>query len=566
LHGFRQRLAARWPEAVAAGVGFFWFLAQGGGPTLNPGNVHWFRGDPATHFFGWQFLRLSPWGMPLGRVDGFAHPVGTTVAFTDANPIVAVTLKLFDPLLPLDFQYIGPWLALCFALQGWFGARLAAIGSERAEARILGGSLFALATPLAARIAHPTLCAHFSLLALLAPHLTPPPPPGPTLRRQLGGAIAVVALFSAVHPKLAVMSTVLVLALIVRRSWSDGLLTNRQAGQWVVGLLLAQVSVFALFGYLTSAPTHAPGFGVHSADLLSLLNPMGFSTILPALPFRPEQIEGLGYLGLGTLALGALAIALSLRGARPNLRPGWPLLVAVGLMAFFALATPITFAGRGLLDLQWLYGPLTGVVAPFRGSGRFIWPLCYLITAAAVIAVLRGLGHRPRLAAAVLAAAVALQVVEISGVARKTRFPEYPPPLTSPTWELARGNYDHLVLYPPQIVGVWSEECRGMSYGDDGYWTRFARAAYAIGATYNSALLSRGSAKRLTPACAELRQNVEAGRFAPRTIYVVHRERLAQFTSREGAVCGELDGYPVCVASTQHDRFRAALAPGPGGT
>ena len=140
------------PELVAALFGLAWFLAIGGYRALSPDRYGWVdgMGDLPQHLQGWLFFRQSPWAFPLGRISELFAPTGTTVGFTDANPLVATVLKLASPLLPARFQYIGLWLAACFALQGWFGARLAGLASDRPAFRVMGGALFALAPP-----AHP---------------------------------------------------------------------------------------------------------------------------------------------------------------------------------------------------------------------------------------------------------------------------------------------------------------------------------------------------------------------------------------------------------------------------
>ena len=124
-------------------------------------------------------------------------------------------LKLASPLLPARFQYIGLWLAACFALQGWFGARLAGLACHRPAFRALGGALFALAPPLTQQLGHDTLCAQAALLALLWLYLRPHPNVAEA-RRALLGATALCWALALVHPYLAVMSLALTSALVVR--------------------------------------------------------------------------------------------------------------------------------------------------------------------------------------------------------------------------------------------------------------------------------------------------------------------------------------------------------------
>ncbi len=433
----------RGPEFLAAVFGLGWFFAIGGYRALPPTALDWLGGSDWTqHLMGWLFLRRSPWTLPLGRVEGLAWPGGTTVGFTDSNPLVALPLRLASPLLPQDFQYIGAWLGACFALQGWAGARLAAVGSERAVDRLLGGILFALSPALLARLGHDTLCAHFALLLLLALHLRPVN--GPLAgRRMLRRALAATTLLAAVHPYLCAMSLALSLALVAKLWRVDRLVGGREARRWAGALLLAPLAILGLLGYLTAAPSHGTGFGIFSTDLLAFVNPFGASSLLPDLHSESGQWEGNAYLGAGGVFLAAVATSLALRAPpRPGrLRAVAPVAAVSLLLAAFALSSTVRAAGREVLDLGWLYRSLAGVVGPFRSSGRFVWPLYYLVLALAVVLPLRRLRLRPRLATALLAGAVLLQLADLAPRAVGAHFQPRPWRPRDPAWQHAAGHY-----------------------------------------------------------------------------------------------------------------------------
>jgi hypothetical protein len=140
-----------------------------------------------------------------------------------------------------------------------------------------------------------------------------------------------------------------------------------------------------------------------------------------------------------------------------------------------------------------------------------------------------------------------------------SRFQPVPWRLHSASWSLARGGYDLLALYPPQINVEGSVRCRGELYGDVDHWAPLAEIAYREGMAVNSGQLARGAARLLDAACESFIQEVEAGRLRPRTVYVVHPSKLPDL-ERASAVCGRIEGYDVCVAREQRDAFRSALA------
>ena len=547
----------RLPELAAVFVGLCWYAWAGGWRTLAPTSFDWLGGGDLTqHVMGWLFFRRSEWGLPLGRIDGFVWPSGTTVGFTDANPLLAIPAKLLSPILPRDFQYAGPWLGACFALQGFCGARLTALGSSHPLDRFLGGVLFVLAPPLLLRVGHDTLCGHFALVGLLALHLAPMPGPD-AARRAVRAAGATTLLLAFVHPYLAAMAVVLTLALLARAVAAGAL--PRASALRAAGLLLAAtVLAFAALGYFTSAPSHGTGFGLFSADLLAFVAPFGLSSFLPQPPLKLGQYEGNAYLGLGVLMLGAVAGLVAARRWRPDRaerRSLTPLLVACAVLAAFAASDQVRVGGTLVLDLRRLYGPLAGALGPFRSSGRFVWPLYYLVLAAAVLGTLR-LVRRPAVATALLAAAVALQLADLARPARDRFFHERSWRPRDARWALAAGRYQHLALVPPQVVGL-SGPCRGLVYEGEP-WAPLAYEAYVLGMTVNSGYVARGAGERISPPCAELMREVEAGDVRPDTVYVAHGSALPQLV-RAGARCGRLDGFDVCVAPGAADPFAEAL-------
>ncbi|WP_241758997.1 DUF6311 domain-containing protein [Pyxidicoccus parkwayensis] len=540
---------SRWAPWVAALGGLGWFLWLGGGNVLPPTRIDWMmREDWAGHIFGWLFYRNAPWGLPLSSSPNQLYPYGTSVALTDGNPLVAVLLKPFNALLPADFQYTGLWLALCFVLMGWFGAKLVSVVSPRPAHQVLGGLLLALAPPMAARFGHPTLCAHWLVVAMLWLHLRDTPDAHAARR-----ALALAALFNAVgagtHPYLVAMLAPLAVALAVRLAlgrvlgWGAAVAAS-------VGFLVLDVGVFALFGYFGGSGLGAEGFGDFSADLSTLFNPMGWSKLVPSLNTAPRQGEGFGFMGVGALLLLALALLATtfrfrmLRGV--PWRRGVPLAVTALLMAVYALSWRVTWSGQKVADLGSLYEPFSRLTSAFRSSGRFVWPLSYLLMACALLLWLRLWRSRPWVGTAALALAVAVQAydwhAERSPLHRSTVFRR----LQSPEWAELRGHYQHLALFPPHVQWI----CRY----DEPLVNALGYTAYRLKLTFNS-----GYASRTPPElAAECNAPLRPGSIDADTAYVVATEALPQFL-QQGARCGVLEGLPVCVAGSRTDAFARAL-------
>jgi hypothetical protein len=545
IEGGARRI--RWPRYAAAAVGLGWYLQIGGGPTLNPGNVGWLMaGDWMQHWLGWLFFLREPWSFPLGRVDSLLYPIGTNIGFTDSNPLVSLLLKPFAGFMPAYAQVIGPWLAACFMLQGYAGAALAGTVTERPWQRFLGGCLLALSPVLVARIGHEALCAHWLLLGLL--YLGLREANAASAKRTAGWAAAAAVLSASIHPYLAAMCWVLAHAVLLRLWLSRGL-TLVEAAAAAFATTAGMLAAFGLIGYFGAAQLGLRGFDVFSADLLTLVNPMGHSRFLPTLSRIPAaQWEGFGYLGLGGIILAVVAAAGSIVG-----RPSVPLRVwIVGtvcfVMAVYALSNVVTFNGSEVLRVRGLAPGAT----PFRASGRFLWSFHYLLLLFGIWGATRAF-RPPRawMSTALLATAVAVQAADVT---------------LAPSWfeqkhfrearlfsfRAAIGHYRHLALYPAQVL-----EVTGAPFEEDVAY-RYMLLACKLRATYNSGHFARVPARQVLEAAERTGSAVLAGNLDPQTIYVVWTPLVKVFQDRH-ASCGRIDGDWICVSADGHEAFRKHL-------
>ena len=559
----RAGRGASWIPWLAALVGVAWYVTALGAYTLNPTDLGWLAYDDwAAHLVGWLFFRNEPWALPLGTIRNLLHPVGTTVGFTDGNPWVAVLFKPLSHWLPTDFQYVGPWLALSFALQGFVGAKIMACFTSRPLHQLLGATLFVLAPPLLRRVGHNTLTAHWLILGLIWLNVRPVD----SIRSMLFWAFAFNAIAAGVHPYLPVMLIPLTMALLVRLYLEAPSFGPGAAVALGVCLILQTIGVFVLLGYLgPSAGPGGAGFGTFSADLLTLFNSMGYSRWLPSLPAGSNQHEGFGFLGTGVMGLALVGVAVHVaRSNWPGIPRGQrPLLAAAVLTAVFALSNYVTLGGEVVLTMRSFYEPLTPLAESLRSSGRFIWPFHYvLLTGILALAVRKG-GLTSRAASVLLLAAVTVQAAEVRGLGTGTRPARGGwPRMQSPVWETLGPPYRHLVLYPLYYVAAVPTADCPPAVGPYMDVVRLADLAYRKGLTINSAYVSRASGDAMGAHCRELAAEVSEGRFAPDAVYVVTPAESKTPLLRAGSTltCGTLDGYYVCVSSSSDGAFRRSLA------
>jgi hypothetical protein len=344
-------------------------------------------------------------------------------------------------------------------------------------------------------------------------------------------------------------------------------LSWRSAGAALAVGGLAVGVIFIAFGYVgQGVRSGASGFGYFSADLLALINSMGWSRVVPGLPAGPGQYEGFGYLGTGVLALAVVGGLWRPSSwwpqAKAELKARLPLVIMVLLLALLAFSQVMKAGGWTVLSMRKLTEPLLPLLEAFRSSGRFIWPLHYLVLTGVIALVVWRWRQRPAVATALLLGAVLIQALDTPDMRERTRFRGDPwPRLRAPEWESLDPSYRHIVLFPPAIQGS-DMPCVSGTFPEDAY-VRFGDLAYRKGLTTNSGYSARLDEARVTAVCTALRADIDSGHLAEDTLYVVDKPKLAVFQRLSPTVaCGMLDGFPVCVAAKE-GRFREALMRAP---
>lgn len=537
------RRAAPVLAAAAAGAALFVWIA--GARLIDPREVGWaMRLDWQWHFLGWHMFRHEPWQFPPARVAGEFYPIGTSIAYTDSLPLAALLLKPWSKWLPDPLQYLGAWLVMCYALQGACGAIVAGCVTPRAPPRLLTGVMLATSPVLLDRVGHVALCSHF--LILLAFWLYG--------RRWMGGAGARIISWSAlvtvsafIHPYLWLMILVLSGAAVVRYAVVDHAYSLRGAlGHVGAAAACSGVSAWLLGWFIIGEGPDlgAQGLGVYSMNLLGMFASNGMSTFFGRVPVFAEQTyEGLNYLGAGAFALVAIAAVMLIRRplSRETLRALAPLAAACGALALVSLSPRITMGQAVLVDVPVPHG-VASVWSIFRATGRLFWPAGYLLTAgAAVIVVARA---RHEVAAIVLAAAVAIQLVDLHGRYTQDRaarsdaaFYEWTDLTRNAGLMRAASSRRHVVVLPTLVCGA-----------EPVPYAPLLAFAGSSGLTVNTGYAARVDVSRLREACARDMAAARAGDLRRDTLYIVSPDLAAQLkaAAREPVTCGPLLGAFHC--------------------
>jgi hypothetical protein len=530
--------------AAACGAAILWWVA--GSRLIDPREIGWvMHGDWQIHFLGWHFFRHEPWQWPPGAIRSMLEPIGTSIGFTDSIPLLAFALKPFSAWLPNPMQYLGLWFLICYALQAFFGALVIAAWTPRAVLQF-GGALFFFFMPaLFHRVGHPALSAHWLLLWALWLNWRKRPQPGNDIAHH--AALGLTA--GLVHPYLAAMTLALLAAVPGRRiieARTTPVSSRPSLASVVAPLAMSVIAVLAgwwasgLFTLRATQDLAAAGSNF-SMNLLSPFNPGPGSFFLPGFSFlSPDQFDSYQYLGVGGLLLCVIALTVAIV-RRPSLIVAVPLLVVLGACSVYAV-TPVVAAGSTLLlDLS----DELGDSRMFRATGRFFWPVAYALLAAAIGVIATQL--KPRVATAVLLAALAIQLVDlhqwwlrVHHGSRDPAFHAWDMPLKSSEWHHLLPRYKRVHIYPPGF-------CQGAV---PALTTAAAYLAGLYGLGLNDGYTARVDSAAQAAACRKFSDDFTRGFIADDTVYLLARPLVPEFHARlgEAAVCRELDLVTVCVS------------------
>ena len=468
--GFLSWLIKNMVWLSGAAVGAAAFLCIYGVHVLNVTYTDWLLGggDLTQHYLGWCFFRDSAWTFPVGLMDRMSWPYEVSVIFTDSVPLLAVFFKLFRGILPEQFQYFGLWGLMCFLLQGAFASLLIHhyVG-KKAEAAV--GSLLFILTPvlLSQMTVNMALGAHWLVLLCLWLGI---------MRERLKPVRTAVCWGAAGLLAAGVqLYFIPICGLILLSFFLTDLVKKKEIrrGAAAVGAFAAcSVGMTALLGGFSHA--HLADFtilGQAAFNLNGLFNPQGWSRVIETLPVRGDDAqEGLAFPGVGILLaltagligwFGRIAFRLFVRRENPfpalaaGLRggQGYPgtgspygrkgenagafLLLSV-LCVMIALSSQISLGSDVLVSFslpQWAVR-LWGMVG---NTGRFIWPVVYLVILGSVVFLEKSMPYQS-MAAVLLVIFTVLQAADGKWqlMQRKVQFGtayEYASPLDDEKWE-----------------------------------------------------------------------------------------------------------------------------------
>jgi len=533
--------------AVAAGLADVWFII--GWRAIDPRNLSWLTGDSAVSEIGWEFMRSDrvicfplTW---IGRLD---YPNGASASYLDFIPLIGTPLRFVSMLLPADFQYLGLYAIVCFALQAYFGLKLASFAFKGDRiATLIGGAFFLIAPVLTKELyGHFALLSQWLVLACLYYYFSVSTEHTPAA--NLKPFVVLCALAAAIQPYFVAMTIAIGGAAI----FSVYLRDRRVAGLvwWSILLIGAALLSLVFFGFIVPGKAWFAGSGYthYAMNLLAPINPQSpHALFLRGFPVANGwTLAGYNYLGLGVLLLLFVALVrqptLLFELWSPRLAP---LTIVSVVLTLLALSTEVTFGERVLFTVPAPHFTVE-VLSVFRASGRLFWPVYYLLVLCAVTAIAEA-PPSPLYRRALLAAALIIQFFDVLPVAHGVAAAaqqSHENPLPSAEWSVAAASRHHLVILP-------AFQCGASTPGGLAAWPHFARLAARNKLTLNSVYLARIAPQALVQDCERTPQDMLRDGFRGDTIYVLSDKLTVAMERRPKFYhdCRRVDSFNLCTHS-----------------
>jgi hypothetical protein len=489
-------------------VGTAVFIYVTGGAIINPTNRDWLMfGDAAQHYLGWEFFRHTPllqW--PIGANYPLGMELSSSIVFTDSIPIAAYIAKLFNPILPATFQYLGIWVWLCFVLQAFFAQRFLKFFLSNKAHVYLGACFVVLSPPLIYRLVHAgyghiALASHWLIVASFCLYLRPG-------RNDLRWSL-LIALCWLIQAYFAPMVAAIWIASLVKRLFIDGeRFSLLKSGGFVV--ITSFIFMWASGYFMIGSNFNPDGWNyVFRWQPLSLVDSgtegsTGWSRLVLDRDQMVGEGEAFSFLGVGVIFLMTFSFAritlqcrrrkllvalttitaitfllisyllsippsrvvsmsallvivsflcvimLNLSRLSNSSRTYVPLIIAVCMLAVYSMTNRVGFAQQTLFEYP-LFPPLRQFTETFRTHGRSIWPLYYLVLFTAIVVFAKT--SSKKYTGLLLLALFCFQVIDSSSAVSLARHrfdsPQWVSPMKDPRWEMFAKKYKHLVVVPP---------------------------------------------------------------------------------------------------------------------
>jgi hypothetical protein len=524
---------------------------------LSPRNVDWLSFGDGTAEISWEFFRKQPlFQFPLGLNPSYGLEVSSTVAFDGQIPIMSFFFHPFSDLLTERFQYFGIFILLTFALNYYFAKKIfLCLGLSKYQSAI--SSIILSTSPVILnRYVESTHYGLTSTWVIFASILL-------SLQRNIKISKWMFIFIITILIHLYFLPFVLIIYIFTLIFEINHMKSKSYAviALFVIGA--ASIFTMSITGYFYGGVSGKDvGYGLFRSTLISMLDPSGWSRVIPDLSEPDGAYEGFAYIGIATIILFFINLLLlnypKWKNSPAHFRPLW---ISASILFIFSLSNKIAF---GKIELFEFTVPkiMLIVTDTFRSSGRFSWLIVFVL----FVFLIHTISRKISIKSISLLLTIILIVNFIDSYPqlisqRSNKFDtEFSSNLTNSAWKSISQCYKNLRVYPPTV-------------SVENYYS-FANIAQKQNLGINTGRFSRVNQSTILGNYDLMHKEFNTGVYRDDSFYVFtnadfvspefvsYQRNLAIHTLDELTAYGELDGYtfiaPKLINCQEGDRLKKA--------
>ena len=399
-------------------------------------------GDLTNAQLSWEYFQKDDWRFPIGKNPNYGLEISNSIIFTDNIPLLAFIFKLFNFFLYDKFQYFSFWILICFFLQLFFSYILLLKVTEDNLYSFLVSFLFLLSPFLFFRLSyHFSLGAHWILLYTFYTCYFI------DKNNKSFHWFILITLSLLIHLYFTLMIFVILACFVLEEA-----IYKKSFNPFVSLIIKFLYSLFLMYlvGYFESSPINSisTGYGEYKIDLLSFFDPKinGLETWSIFLKdLKITHLEGFNYLGLGIISLFIFVFLLFLKSLKKNENYNLKFFrisnLFILIFLIWALTTNVSVNGKTIFSIE-LHDYIFGFLSIFSATGRFAWPVIYILLFFSTIYIYKNFGSF--YSSVIIFFILLLQISDISSGIQNNSFKHNVKKNYDPIWQLIDNEYEEV--------------------------------------------------------------------------------------------------------------------------
>jgi len=381
---------------------------------FDPTNSSWlFWGDLPTLQTGWNFFRIDEWRFPILSNPNLGIYLNNNLIYSDSIPLFALFFKIFNFILPDNFQYFSLWILFSLYLQGLISYLIIFRLTRSINYSLIGSIFFIFSTVMINRITEfPAHFGHWIILLYFYTELL-----DENKKFKLQNIVISLSLLINFY------FTLMLLIIFFINQFYNLISKHKSLNSVLKQCFLVLISVIPamyIFGYFQISPDDGLGwgYGYYNLNLNSFFNPLShtyteinWSNFISVKPIQNGESEGFSYLGISGLIFLVLFLKHIFFGNKNIIFEPRSVLLITVIIFFLSLSNNINFGDTTIINYP-LNKYLYGLTSLFRSSGRFIWPVYYFIFIVGIISIYILF---PKKSIFILSILLSIQLFDISG-------------------------------------------------------------------------------------------------------------------------------------------------------